>query len=203
MGRVYRAFDQRLERHVALKMLPDELARDRTRSARFKREARVLASLSHGNIAPIYDVREHDGRLVLVLELVEGHTLAERMAAGRIGVEEAISIARQIAEGLAAAHAAVVIHRDLKPANIAIAADGTVKVLDFGIAKARAVGPRSDEATATEALAETIPGLRLGTPGYMSPEQIRGLHLDERTDVWSFGVVLFEMLAGTRPFEGR
>ncbi len=200
MGRVYRAFDLRLERYVALKMLPDEFARDEARSARFRREARVLASVSHANIAPIYDVQEHQGRLVLVLELVEGHTLAHHIRAGPIGLDEAVTIARQISEALAAAHSAGVIHRDLKPANIAIAADGAVKVLDFGIAKARSLRPRPEGSTPTEELAATTPGLRLGTPSYMSPEQIRGLHVDERTDVWAFGVVLFEMLAGVRPF---
>jgi serine/threonine protein kinase len=200
MGRVYRAFDVRLERYVALKTLPDQMARDDRWSARFKQEARILASLSHANIAPIYDVQLYEGRLVLVLELVEGHTLADHLARGPLRADEAIAIAQQIAAALETAHAAGVVHRDLKPANIAVAPDGSVKVLDFGIAKPLRGQPKPGQQTPTDELAATGPGQRMGTVSYMSPEMIRGLHVDARSDVWSFGVVLFEMLSAARPF---
>ena len=199
MGRVYRAYDQRLDRYVALKVLPEEVAEDPRRVARFKREARILASLSHAHIGAIYDVEEYEGRLVLVLEWIRGPTLAERLSRGPVPVDEAVDIARQIAAGLEVAHAGGVIHRDLKPANVILTPDGSAKVVDFGIARA-ADRPRRPGEDPTDHLDATAPGQIIGTVAYMSPEQLRGLHVDPRTDIWSFGVLLFEMLAGTGPF---
>ena len=200
MGRVYRAFDVRLERYVALKTLPEELARDERWVARFKREARVLASVSHANIAAIYDVATHEDRPVLVLELVDGETLADLIARGPLPADRAVSIAWHVAAALEAAHSAGIVHRDLKPANIAVARDGSVKVLDFGIAKRPLRPATPGQITPTDELAVTDPGQTMGTVAYMSPEQIRGRQVDPRSDVWSFGIVLFEMLSATRPF---
>ena len=190
MGEVYRAIDTRLDREVAIKMLPDELARDPERLARFTREAKVLASLNHPNIATIFGVEEG----ALVMELIEGDTLVERIAKGPIPVEEAVRIAEQIAEALEYAHEHGVIHRDLKPANVK-AAD-RVKVLDFGLSKVRGtIGP-SDETISGATLAGTI----LGTPAYMSPEQVACKSLDGRSDEFAFGALLYEMLSGKRAF---
>ena len=210
MGQVYQATDTKLDRDVALKVLPDLFADDPERLARFQREAKVLASLNHPNIASIYGLEESgpstgSGQAVraLVLELVEGPTLAERIAQGAIPVGEALHIARQIAEALEAAHEAGVIHRDLKPANIKVRADGMVKVLDFGLAKAlepEVSGDPSESPTMTAAA--TRMGVIMGTAAYMSPEQASGKTVDKRADVWAFGVVLYEMLTGTRPFVG-
>jgi len=201
MGEVYRACDRKLNRIVALKVLPERFALDPDRLARFTREAQLLARLSHPNIAAIYGLEEANGAQALVLELIEGPTLADRI--GQISVEEALAIARQIAEALDAAHEKGIIHRDLKPANIKIARDGVVKVLDFGLAKVWDGAPQSDvsgspKLTATDLGERTI----LGTPAYMSPEQARGQSLDRRTDIWSFGCVLYEMLTGRAPFAG-
>jgi serine/threonine protein kinase/Tol biopolymer transport system component len=205
MGEVYRARDTKLNRDVALKVLPDVFARDQDRLARFKREAQVLASLNHPHIGAIYGFEESDGLRALVLELVEGPTLADRVAHGPMPLEDALPIARQIAEALEAAHERGVVHRDLKPANIKLTPKGTVKVLDFGLAKAL-----GDDATTanlsnspTMTAAVTRAGVILGTAAYMSPEQARAKAVDKRTDVWAFGCVLFEMLTGKKPFDGE
>ena len=199
MGQVWQATDTQLNRQVALKILPDAFADDPDRLARFTREAQILASLNHLNIAAIHGIEEAEGTRALVLELVEGPTLADRIAKGPIPLDEALPIAKQIAEALEAAHEAGVIHRDLKPANIKVREDGTVKVLDFGLAKA--LEPDSSTAT-TLTMAGTEAGAILGTPAYMSPEQARGTPLDKRTDVWAFGCVLYELLVG-RPAFGK
>ena len=204
MGQVYQATDTKLNRQVALKILPDAFATDPDRLARFQREAQVLASLNHPNIAAIHGLEDSEGTKALVLELVEGPTLADRIAQGPIPVDEALPIARQIAEALEAAHEAGVIHRDLKPANIKVREDGTVKVLDFGLAKALDTTPQGDPSQSpTLTAAATQMGVIMGTAAYMSPEQARGKPVDKRADIWSFGVVLFEMLTGQRAFQGE
>ena len=204
MGEVWRATDTQLHRDVALKILPEAFATDPDRLARFQREAQVLASLNHPGIAAIYGIEEQDDTRALVLELVEGPTLADRIAQGPIPVDEALPIAKQIAEALEAAHEAGVIHRDLKPANIKVREDGTVKVLDFGLAKALDPSPTSDPSQSpTLTAAATQMGVIMGTAAYMSPEQARGKPVDKRADVWAFGAVLFEMLTGRRAFEGE
>jgi len=200
MGEVYRARDTRLGRDVAIKILPSGFPADADRLARFEREARLLAALNHPHIAAIYGVEEASGVRALVLELVEGETLAERRQRP-IPVAEALTMARQIAEALEAAHERGIIHRDLKPDNVKIAPDGTVKVLDFGLAKA-AVDQASDDLAETVTFQGTREGILLGTPAYMSPEQARGKPVDKRTDIWALGCVLFEMLAGQRTFTG-
>ena len=203
MGQVYQATDTKLNQ-VALKILPEAFAKDPDRLARFQREAQVLASLNHPGIAAIYGLEESDGVRALVLELVEGPTLADRIAQGAIPVDEALPIAKQIAEALEAAHEAGVIHRDLKPANIKVREDGTVKVLDFGLAKALDTNPQGDPSQSpTLTAAATQMGVIMGTAAYMSPEQARGKPVDRRADVWSFGAVLFEMLTGQRAFAGE
>ena len=204
MGQVWQATDTQLNRQVALKILPDAFADDPDRLARFKREAQILASLNHPNIAAIHGIEESEGTRALVLELVEGPTLADRISQGPIPVDEALPIAKQIAEALEAAHEAGVIHRDLKPANVKVKADGTVKVLDFGLAKALAPTPVGDPNEApTLTAAATQMGVILGTAAYMSPEQARGKPVDKRADIWAFGCVLYEMLTGHRAFEGE
>ena len=206
MGEVYRARDTRLGREVAIKVLPSDFSRDPERLARFDREARLLASLNHPNIAAIYGVEQAGDMPVLVLELVQGDTLAERLAAGAMPLDEATEVARQIADALEAAHGAGIIHRDLKPANIKVTPDGRVKVLDFGLAKALAQDP---SAAADASHSPTITsggtghGVILGTAAYMSPEQARGKLVDRRTDVWAFGAVLYEMLSGRKAFGGE
>ena len=213
MGEVYRAHDATLKRDVALKVLPELFAIDRDRLARFKREAQVLASLNHPNIAAIYGFEEStpstgSGQAVqaLVLELVEGPTLADRIAHGPISVEDALPIARQIAEALEAAHEQGIVHRDLKPANIKVKPDGTVKVLDFGLAKALEpagmIGADVMSSPTITSPAMTQLGMILGTAAYMSPEQAKGRQADKRSDVWAFGAVLYEMLSGQRAFKG-
>ncbi len=210
MGEVYRARDTRLNRDVALKILPAAFTADPERLARFEREAQVLASLQHANIAAIYGIEDSQATRALVLELVEGPTLADRIAAGPIAVSEALAIARQIADALGAAHDAGVVHRDLKPANIKVRDDGTVKVLDFGLAKIaeateRAGGTErsSTENSPTLTARATQMGMIIGTAAYMAPEQARGKDVDRRADLWAFGVVLYEMLTGRRAFDGR
>jgi Tol biopolymer transport system component len=206
MGEVYRARDSRLNRDVAIKVLLPVVANDPDRLARFSREAQVLASLNHPNIAHIHGVEEADGVPALILELVEGEDLAQRIARGPLPVEDALPIARQIAEALEAAHEQGIVHRDLKPANIKVRPDGTVKVLDFGLAKAmEPAGASSANAmnSPTLSLHATQAGIVLGTAAYMSPEQARGRTVDRRTDIWAFGAVLFEMLTGARPFAGE
>jgi hypothetical protein len=205
MGEVYRARDTKLNRDVALKILPDAVAGDPSRFARFTREAQTLAALNHPNIAHIHGLEEFNGLRALVMELVEGEDLAVRIARGPIPMADALSIAKQIAEALEAAHEQGIIHRDLKPANIKVRDDGTVKVLDFGLAKALdPVGsaPNVSQSPTITTPAMTQAGIILGTAGYMSPEQARGKTADRRADIWSFAVVLFEMLTGRRAFEG-
>jgi serine/threonine-protein kinase len=203
MGEVYHACDTKLNRDVALKVLPERFALDSDRLARFRREAQLLATLNHSNIAAIYGLEESNGSQALVLELVDGPTLADRIADGPISLKDALPIARQLAEALEAAHDRGIIHRDLKPANIKIARNGVVKVLDFGLAKvwdgaSQLALSASATLTATDIGGPAI----LGTPAYMSPEQARGQSLDRRTDLWSFGCVLYEMLTGRAPFAG-
>jgi len=205
MGEVYRAKDTRLDRDVAIKVLPETFACDPERVARFQREAKVLASLNHPHIAAIYGFEEANAVRFLVLELVEGETLADRLKTGPLPVDEALSVCKQIAEAVETAHEQGVIHRDLKPANVKITPDGAVKVLDFGLAKAMAAEDRSTTEivnSPTITADYTRPGVILGTAAYMSPEQARGRPLDRRTDIWSFGVVLFECLSGQKPFVG-
>ena len=202
MGEVYRARDTKLDRDVALKVLPQAFTDDPDRLARFEREAKVLASLNHPNIGGIHGLEEAEGTRALVLELVEGPTLADRIKQGPIPVDEALPIAKQIAEALETAHEAGVIHRDLKPANIKVKDDGTVKVLDFGLAKLRR-SKQAEETDLTSTTMSTAPGVVLGTLPYMSPEQTRGRPIDKRSDIWAFGCVLYEMLTGKRAFAGE
>ncbi len=204
MGEVYRTTDTNLKRQVAIKVLPTAVAADSDRLARFQREAEVLAALNHPNIAQIFGIEKADGTIALVMELVEGPTLADRIAQGAIPLADALPIAKQIAEALEAAHEAGIIHRDLKPANIKVREDGTVKVLDFGLAKAMESPASSDHAmnSPTISLHATQAGMILGTAAYMAPEQARGSVVDKRADLWAFGVVLYEMLTGTRLFDG-
>jgi serine/threonine-protein kinase len=205
MGEVYRARDLKLKREVAIKILPEEFSGEADRVGRFQREAEVLASLNHPNIAAIYDFQHADDTRFIVLELVEGETLADRVAASPIPIEDTLHIAKQICEALEAAHERGVIHRDLKPANVKITADGKVKVLDFGLAKALEAAPMqmtSNSATALS-LAATNAGMILGTAGYMSPEQARGHEADPRSDIFSLGCLLYEMLTGRQTFPGE
>ncbi len=203
MGEVYQARDTKLDRDVALKVLPDAFTADPDRLARFEREAKVLASLNHPNIGLIYGLEEAEGTKALVLELVEGPTLADRIAEGPIPIDEALPIAKQIAEALEAAHERGIIHRDLKPANVKVKADGTVKVLDFGLAKAFQPDAGSDPSDSPTVTAATQQGVILETAVYMSPEAASGKPVDKRSDIWSFGVVLFEMLSSRRVFDGE
>ena len=208
MGEVYRARDTNLDRDVAIKVLPEAVASDPERLARFDREAKTLAALNHPNIAAIYGLERSSSMTALVMELVEGPTLADRIAQGAIPIDEALPIAKQIAEALEAAHEQGIIHRDLKPANIKVRPDGTVKVLDFGLAKAlEPVSVDSTDATASPTITSpammTGVGVILGTAAYMAPEQARGKAVDKRSDIWAFGCVLYEMLTATRPFGGE
>ena len=204
MGEVYRARDTRLNRDVALKVLPEAFSRDSERMARFEREARLLASLNHPNIAAIYGLEESGPIRALVMELVEGSTLAERIRSGPIPLDEALPIARQVADAVEYAHDKNVIHRDLKPANIKVTAEGAVKVLDFGLAKAMSeeVSEADMGNSPTLSMAATRQGVILGTAAYMAPEQAKGKSVDRRADVWAFGVVFYEMLTGRQLFSG-
>jgi Tol biopolymer transport system component len=205
MGEVYRAIDERLDRDVAIKVLPEEVAEDPERLARFEREAKLLASLSHQNIATLHGLEEYESQRYLVMELAEGDTLAERIEKGPIPVDDALDYACQIAEGLEAAHEQGIIHRDLKPANVMISPEGKVKILDFGLAKAWRPEEGDTDLThsPTQTAQMTAAGVLLGTAAYMSPEQARGKPVDKRTDVWSFGCVLFEMLTGATCHQGE
>ena len=205
MGEVYRARDGKLNRDVAIKVLPEAVAEDAERLARFQREAQVLAALNHPHIAAIYGLEKAGNVEALVLELVEGETLAEKIAAGPVPIDEALAIARQIAEALEAAHEKGIVHRDLKPANVKVTPDGKVKVLDFGLAKALTGDASSPDLTRSPTLtaAATQAGVVIGTAAYMSPEQARGRSVDKRADIWAFGAVLYEMLSGRKAFEGE
>jgi serine/threonine-protein kinase len=205
MGEVYRAEDTNLSRQVAIKVLPDEFAHDAERLARFEREAKLLASLNHPNIAAIHGLEEHEGKRFLVLELVEGQTLSERLKKGRIPLDETLDICRQIAEGLEAAHEKGIIHRDLKPANVKVTPEGKVKILDFGLAKAFQGESSTPDVSKSPTLTSqmTHAGVILGTAAYMSPEQARGKPVDKRADIWGFGCVLYECLTGKKAFEGE
>src|SRR5438309_2106889 len=206
MGEVYKAHDTKLGRDVAIKILPEAFAHDADRLSRFQREAKMLASLNHPNIATIHGLEQSNGTNYLVMELVSGETLAERIKReGAVPVEEALKICAQVTEALEAAHEKGIIHRDLKPANVKITPEGTVKVLDFGLAKV-AIGDGSGTdltAAPTVTLGGTREGLIVGTAAYMSPEQARGQAVDKRTDIWALGCVLYEMLTGCTAFPGQ
>ena len=207
MGQVYRAHDTKLNREVALKILPDLFASDPDRLARFTREAQTLASLDHPHIAAIYGLEDAGGVKALVMEFVEGDDLSQRIGRGAIAIDEALPIAKQIAEALEAAHEQGIIHRDLKPANIKVRPDGTVKVLDFGLAKAmepaEGSSPTLSMSPTITTPAMTQAGMIFGTAAYMSPEQARGKTVDKRSDIWAFGCVLYEMVTGRRVFQGE
>ena len=206
MGEVYRAHDTKLGREVALKLLPTDIGSEPERLARFRREAKVLASLNHPNIAAIHGLEEDQGHVFLIMELVEGEDLSDRIARGAMPVEETLNVARQLAHGLDQAHERGVVHRDLKPANVKLGPDGAVKILDFGLARAYA-GESAEEgelgASPTITAAMTQVGTILGTAAYMSPEQARGKEVDRRADIWAFGVLLYEMLTGAQLFAGE
>ena len=211
MGEVYRATDSKLDRDVAIKVMPEEFAENAERVARFEREAKALAKLNHPNIGTIHGFDQHEGKWFLVLELIEGETLSERLRTGPMPVDEALKVFRQIAEALEAAHEKQIVHRDLKPANVKIDPQGRVKVLDFGLAKARFSARPSTDSDAPTADSDgptitsefTMPGKVMGTAAYMSPEQSRGQDVDRRTDVWAFGCCLYEALTGKKPFKGQ
>jgi hypothetical protein len=205
MGEVYQAHDTKLGRDVAIKVLPEAFAHDPERLSRFQREAKMLAALNHPNIATIYGLEQSNDTSYLVMELVSGQTLQQRIAReGRLPIEEALGLCRQIAEALEAAHEKGIIHRDLKPANVKVTADGKVKVLDFGLAKAFAGGESGSDPSNSPTLsaAGTMQGVILGTAAYMSPEQARGKAVDKRTDIWAFGCVLYELLTAQQAFHG-
>ncbi len=204
MGEVYRARDTRLERDVAIKVLPQSFSSDADRLRRFEQEARTVAALNHPNILGVYDIGQHQGSRYMVSELLEGETLREKLIGGPLTQRCAVEYASQIAEGLSAAHDKGVVHRDLKPENVIVNNDGRVKILDFGLAKLARSDGRSmpaEGATATVPV-QTMPGMVLGTAGYMSPEQVRGKEVDARTDIFAFGAIFYEMLSGCRAFQG-
>src|SRR5262245_31876347 len=205
MGEVYCALDTKLGREVAIKVLPEVFARDQERLSRFEREARILASLNHPNVASIYNLEQEEDQTFLVFDLVSGSTLDELISRESIGVKEALSICGQVAAGLEAAHEKGIVHRDLKPSNIKITPKNIVKVLDFGIAKIINPNFFSDNLSQVRTIGfdETGQGMILGTVSYMSPEQARGKQLDKQTDIWSFGCVLFETLSGQKAFDGE
>ena len=200
MGEVYSARDSRLERKVAIKVLPQGLATDGDRLQRFEHEARMLSTLNHPNLLAIYDVGAQDGLYYLVSELLEGSTLRDLLRNGPLGVRKATEYGLEIAKGLAAAHEKGVVHRDLKPENIFVIHDGRLKILDFGLAKLAV--PGSENTPGITMTVQTVPGVVLGTVGYMSPEQVRGLPTDGRSDLFAFGAILYEMLSGKRAFQG-
>src|SRR6202162_1439750 len=205
MGEVYQAHDTKLGRDVAIKVLPEAFAHDPERLSRFQREAKMLASLNHPNIATIHGLEQSGGTSYLVMELVSGETLQDRVKSGPLGIEEALKIAVQIAEALEAAHEKGIIHRDLKPANVKVTPEGKVKVLDFGLAKAFEGDAANDDPSnsPTLSMAATMHGVILGTAAYMSPEQARGKSVDKRADIWAFGCVMYELLCGRPAFHGE
>src|SRR6185369_9031021 len=202
MGEVYRARDPRLGREVAIKVLPSSLSQDADRLRRFEQEARAAGVLNHPNIMAVYDIGSADGAPYIVTELLEGETLRARLAGGAVPVRKATDYAIQVARGLAAAHEKSIVHRDLKPENLFITKDGRVKILDFGLAKLTRPEATSG-ADAPTVHAVTEPGLIMGTAGYMSPEQVRGQTADQRSDIFSFGAILYEMISGKRAFHGE
>jgi len=202
MGEVYRARDTKLGRDVAIKVLPEQFASDRDRVARFEREARTLASLNHPHIAQIYGLEQSGNTVALVMELVDGEDLSQRIARGALPLDDALGIARQIADALDAAHGQGIVHRDLKPANVKVRDDGTVKVLDFGLAKP-VEGPAASSGATITSPAMSMPGVILGTAAYMAPEQAKGRPVDKRADIWAFGCVLYEIVTGLRAFAGE
>src|SRR5499425_1779772 len=196
MGEVWRARDTRLDREVAIKILPAKLSNDQDRLLRFEQEARAASALNHPNILTVYDVGSHEGSPYIVTELLEGQELREQLNNGALSERKAVDHAEQIARGLAAAHEKGIVHRDLKPENLFVTNDGHVKILDFGLAKrVEAVAP-GKETSAPTVSGHTEPGTVMGTLGYMSPEQVKGLHVDQRSDIFSFGTILYEMLSG-------
>src|SRR5262244_2873210 len=200
MGEVYRARDSKLKRDVAVKVLPQALARDPDALARFEREALAVAALSHPNILSIFDFGTQEGTAYAVMELLEGETLREKLDGGPIPQKLASDYALQTARGLSAAHEKGIVHRDLKPENLFVSKDGHLKILDFGLAKREERAARGEETSAPTGSAGTAPGTVMGTVGYMSPEQVKGLALDQRSDIFSFGTILYEMLSGKRAF---
>jgi serine/threonine protein kinase len=204
MGEVFLAHDTSLDRKVALKFLPDVFCGDPGRLARFEREAKLLASLNHPNIAAIYGFEEADGKRFLVMELVEGETLTQRIERGPMPLADALKTCCQIAEGMEAAHEKGIIHRDLKPANVKVTPEGKIKLLDFGLARALLAQQGAADASQSPTLTDqmTHPGIILGTAAYMSPEQAKGRPVDKRADIWAFGCILYECLTGMRPFQG-
>ena len=208
MGEVYRATDTKLDREVAIKVLPSSLSANKERLARFEREARVLAQLNHPNIAIVHGFDRHNEISFLVMEHVEGEDLSTRLKKGPLSIDETIGICRQVAAALSVAHAKGIVHRDLKPANIMVTADDSIKVLDFGLAKSTEESQppsnaRVDGDSPTISATFTQPGIILGTAAYMSPEQAKGKSVDERTDIWAFGCVLFECVTGSKAFAGE
>src|SRR4030095_5124548 len=203
MGEVYRSRDEKLHREVALKVLPTAFAADRDRLARFELEAQAASALNHPNILVVYDVGTHDGSTYVVSELLEGETLRKRIAGTPLAQRRAIDYALQITQGLAAAHEKGIIHRDLKPDNIFITNDGRVKILDFGLAKLTQVDGNQSQTEISTRRVDTDPGVVMGTVGYMSPEQLKGQSTDQRSDIFSFGAILYEMLSGHRAFHGE
>src|SRR5712691_5157199 len=202
MGEVYRARDSRLGREVAIKVLPASFSNDPDRLRRFEQEARAAGLLNHPNITAVYDIGQHEGAPYVVQELLEGETLRAVLAGGRLSPRKAIECSLQIVHGLAAAHEKGIVHRDLKPENVFVTKDGRVKILDFGLAKLTHIEAGSQATNLPTATAGTEPGVVLGTLGYMSPEQVRGKSADARSDIFSFGAILYEMLSGARAFHG-
>jgi eukaryotic-like serine/threonine-protein kinase len=203
MGEVYRASDTRLERAVAIKVIPLHLSADAVRRQRFEREARAISALQHPNICTLYDIGHQDGTDYLVMEFLEGETLASCLARGALSIEQTLRYGIEVADALDTAHRRGIVHRDLKPGNIMVTAHGECKVLDFGLAKLSEDASTSDAETITRPEVLTSPGVALGTVAYMSPEQVRGEDLDARTDIFSLGTVLYEMAAGKLPFLGK